>query len=40
MLDYIIRDEARHVTFGVNYLEEFVTNIRVKKNVMTEHNLS
>ena len=24
MLDYIIRDEARHVTFGVNYLEEFV----------------
>ena len=28
MLDYIIRDEARHVTFGVNYLEEFVQTPR------------
>jgi len=27
MLDYIIRDEARHVTFGVNYLEEFVQTL-------------
>jgi hypothetical protein len=27
MLDYIIRDEARHVTFGVNYLEEFVKTL-------------
>lgn len=24
MLHYIIRDEARHVTFGVNYLEQYV----------------
>lgn len=24
LLDFIIRDEARHVTFGVNYLEEFI----------------
>jgi len=27
MLDYIIRDEARHVTFGVNYLEEYVKTL-------------
>ena len=27
MLGLIIRDEARHVTFGVNYLEEFVTTL-------------
>jgi hypothetical protein len=27
MLDLIIRDEARHVTFGINYLEEFVTTL-------------
>ena len=24
LLEYVLRDEARHVTFGVNYLEEFV----------------
>ena len=24
---YIIRDEARHVTFGVNYLEEYVKTL-------------
>ena len=27
MLGLIIRDEARHVTFGVNYLEEFVSTL-------------
>jgi hypothetical protein len=27
----VIRDEARHVTFGVNYLEEFVTSLSQKE---------
>ncbi len=27
MLEYIIRDEARHVTFGIQYLTEFVTTL-------------
>ena len=27
LLHFIIRDEARHVTFGVNYLEEFLKNL-------------
>ena len=27
MLEYIIRDEARHVTFGINYLKDFVTTL-------------
>ena len=27
MLSLIIRDEARHVTFGINYLEEFVQTL-------------
>ena len=27
LLDYVLRDEARHVTFGVNYLEEFVATL-------------
>jgi hypothetical protein len=27
ILDLVIRDEARHVTFGVNYLEEFVSTL-------------
>ena len=27
MLEYIIRDEARHVTFGINYLTDFVTTL-------------
>lgn len=27
ILELVIRDEARHVTFGVNYLEEFVKNL-------------
>ncbi len=27
LLHLIIRDEARHVTFGVNYLEEFIENL-------------
>lgn len=27
LLNFIIRDEARHVTFGVNYLEEFIANL-------------
>jgi hypothetical protein len=27
LIHYVIRDEARHVTFGVNYLEEFVKTL-------------
>ena len=27
LVHYVIRDEARHVTFGVNYLEEFVKTL-------------
>jgi len=27
MIDLIIRDEARHVTFGMNYLSDFVTTL-------------
>ena len=27
MLDLIIRDEARHVTFGINYLEDFIKTL-------------
>ena len=27
MLELIIRDEARHVTFGINYLAEFVQTL-------------
>ena len=27
IVHYVIRDEARHVTFGVNYLEEFVETL-------------
>ena len=27
MLNLIIRDEARHVTFGINYLTEFVQTL-------------
>ena len=27
LVHYVIRDEARHVTFGVNYLEEFVQTL-------------
>ena len=27
MVGYIIRDEARHVTFGVNYLEEYIKTL-------------
>ena len=31
LLHYVIRDEARHVTFGINYLEEFVTTLSEKE---------
>ena len=27
LVHYVIRDEARHVTFGINYLEEFVQTL-------------
>ena len=27
MLDYIIRDEARHVTFGINYLKDYFLKV-------------
>ncbi len=28
LLHYVIRDEARHVTFGVNYLEDYLKTLR------------
>ncbi|MGI9345660.1 MAG: ferritin-like domain-containing protein [Gammaproteobacteria bacterium] len=31
IVHYVIRDEARHVTFGVNYLEEFVATLTEKE---------
>ena len=31
LLDYVLRDEARHVTFGVNYLEEYVQTLSEKE---------
>tara|TARA_Y100001970_G_scaffold98563_1_gene123862 strand:- start:3769 stop:4908 length:1140 start_codon:yes stop_codon:yes gene_type:complete len=31
LVHYIIRDEARHVTFGVNYLEEFLQTLSKKE---------
>ena len=31
MLGLIIRDEARHVTFGINYLEEYVSTLTEKE---------
>ncbi|GIS46907.1 MAG: hypothetical protein Ct9H90mP19_1440 [Gammaproteobacteria bacterium] len=27
LLHYVIRDEARHVTFGVNYLEDYLKTL-------------
>ena len=27
LLHYVIRDEARHVTFGINYLEDFIKTL-------------
>ena len=27
LLHYVIRDEARHVTFGVNYLEDYLKSL-------------
>ena len=27
LLHYVVRDEARHVTFGINYLEEFIKTL-------------
>tara|TARA_B110000014_G_scaffold264187_2_gene263961 strand:- start:9201 stop:10280 length:1080 start_codon:yes stop_codon:yes gene_type:complete len=31
ILYFVIRDEARHVTFGVNYLEEFIKTLTMKE---------
>ena len=31
LVHYVIRDEARHVTFGVNYLEEFLKTLSVEE---------
>ena len=33
IVHYVIRDEARHVTFGVNYLEDFVQTLSHKERV-------
>ena len=33
MLDYIIRDEARHVTFGINYLKDYVTTLTQEEQI-------
>ena len=27
LLHYVVRDEARHVTFGINYLEDYLTTL-------------
>ena len=27
LLHYVVRDEARHVTFGINYLEEYIKTL-------------
>ena len=39
MLYLIIRDEARHVTFGVNYLEEFVKTLSDEEREERAHLL-
>ena len=42
LIHYVMRDEARHVTFGVNYLEEFVKTLtppsrsRIARNSRTK----
>src|SRR6056300_1417700 len=33
MVGYIIRDEARHVTFGINYLEEYVKTLSEQEQI-------
>ena len=33
MLEYIIRDEARHVTFGINYLTDFVQTLSEEEQI-------
>ena len=33
MLDYIIRDEARHVTFGINYLKDYVETLSQQEQI-------
>ena len=33
MIEYIIRDEARHVTFGINYLKDFVTTLLKEEQI-------
>ncbi len=33
MIEYIIRDEARHVTFGINYLKDFVTTLSEEEQI-------
>src|SRR5210317_178067 len=33
LLHYVIRDEARHVTFGINYLEEYVKTLSEQEQI-------
>ena len=33
MIEYIIRDEARHVTFGINYLTDFVQTLSKEEQI-------
>jgi len=33
MIEYIIRDEARHVTFGINYLKDYVTTLTEEEQI-------
>ena len=33
MVEYIIRDEARHVTFGINYLTDFVQTLSEEEQI-------
>ena len=36
LLEYVIRDEARHVTFGITYLADFVTTLTDEERVERE----
>ena len=38
LLHYVVRDEARHVTFGINYLEDYIRRLLLRK-LKREQNL-
>ena len=39
LLHYVIRDEARHVTFGVNYLEDYYLKLVIVQLVMKSYTM-